>query len=108
MNSDKLALCVTLNVLCAYLIVPNRLNIFQAGQRRVFFGMILDAYKVFKKVSDFIGRTNNVVVLFDNINRFMSSGGTTGQNQITPEHLDKIEQEIQGLADDVKSKQCIL
>lgn len=91
-----------------HLIVPNRLNIFQAGQKRVFFGLIRDAYEVFKIVADFMGRTNNVVGWFDNINRFMGSGGTEGQNQINPEYLDEIKQQIEGLADDVESKQCIL
>lgn len=89
-------------------IVPWRSNLTihdhaQAGQKRVFFGLIQDAYKVFEIVADFMGRTNNVVGWFDNINRFMGSGGTEGQNQITPEHLDKIKQQIEGLADDVKN-----
>lgn len=107
MNSDKLALFVALNVLCGYLIGPNSLIIFQAGQKRVF-GVILAAFTAFNNIADFMGRANNVVGWFDNINRFMGSGGTEAQNQVTPEFLDEIKQQIEGLADDVKSKPCIL
>lgn len=51
-----------------------------------------------------MGRANNVVGWFDNINRFMGSGGTEGGNQVTPEHLDEIKRQIENLADEVKSK----
>ncbi|KAL9964338.1 hypothetical protein ACROYT_G027967 [Oculina patagonica] len=49
-----------------------------------------------------MGRANNVVGWFDNINRFMGSGGTEGADQVTSEHLDEIKQQIENLADQVE------
>lgn len=38
----------------------------------------------------------------------LSVGGTKAQDEIIPKALDELEQQIDGLADDVKSKQCFL
>ena len=61
------------------------------------------AFTAFNNIADFMGRANNVVGWFDNINRFMGSGGTEGEDQITTEHLEEIKTEIQNLADQVES-----
>lgn len=80
----------------------SRWNVFKVGQKR-FLGAILAAFTVFNNIADFMGRANNVVGWFDNINRFMGSGGKEGGDQITTEKLEEIKKEIQSLAEDVKS-----
>ncbi|PFX28976.1 hypothetical protein AWC38_SpisGene6250 [Stylophora pistillata] len=72
----------------------------KVGHKRVF-GVIMAAFTVFNNIADFMGRCNNVVGWFDNINRFMGTGVFEGGSQITVEHLNKIKQQIEGLADQV-------
>ncbi|KAL9964336.1 hypothetical protein ACROYT_G027964 [Oculina patagonica] len=78
------------------------INHVEAGQKRAF-PAILAAFTVFSNIADFMGQANNVVGWFDNINRFMGSGGTEGADQVTPEHLDEIKRQIENVADEVKS-----
>ena len=68
------------------------------------FGVILAAFTVFNNIADFMGRCNNVVGWFDNINRFMGTGGSEGGNQVTFQHLDEIKQQIEGLAEQVNGE----
>ena len=64
--------------------------------------MILAAFTAFNNIADFMGRCNNVVGWFDNINRFMGSGGSQGESQVTSQLLDKIKQDIENLATNVE------
>jgi len=73
----------------------------QVGHKRVF-GVILAAFTAFNNIADFMGRCNNVVGWFDNINRFMGSGGSQGESQVTSQLLDKIKQDIENLATNVE------
>lgn len=68
------------------------------------FGIIRDVFTVFNYIADFMGRCNNVVGWFDNINRFMGTGGSEGGNQVTVQHLDEIKQQIEGLAEQVNGE----
>lgn len=77
--------------------------IFKVGHKRVF-GVIMAAFTAFNNIADFMGRCNNVVGWFDNINRFMGTGGSQGGSQITLEHLNDIKQQIEGLADQVNGE----
>lgn len=77
--------------------------VFQVGHKRVF-GIILAAFTAFNNIADFMGRCNNVVGWFDNINRFMGTGGSEGGNQVTVQHLDEIKQQIEGLAEQVNGE----
>lgn len=60
------------------------------------------AFTAFNSIADFMGRCNNVVGWFDNINRFMGSGGNEGENQVTKQLLESIKKDIKNLAKNVK------
>jgi len=64
----------------------------------------LAAFSAFSKIADFLGRCNNVVGWFDNINRFMGTGGSQGESQVTVQFLESIKEDIENLADDVKGR----
>ena len=49
-------------------------------------------------------RVNNVVGWFDNIDRFMGSGGTESESQVNVEHINELKTRLDGLATDVESK----
>ena len=51
-----------------------------------------------------MGRVNNVVGWFDNIDRFMGSGGTEAESQINVEQINELKTTLQCLATDVESK----
>lgn len=51
-----------------------------------------------------MGRVNNVVGWFDNIDRFMGSGGTESESQGNVEHISELKTRLDGLATDVESK----
>ena len=76
---------------------------FQVGQKR-FIGGIMAAFTLFNNVADFMGRVNNVVGWFDNIDRFMGSGGTQSESQINVEQINELKTRLDGLATDVESK----
>ena len=60
--------------------------------------MIMAAFTAFNTIADFMGRCNNVVGWFDNINRFMGTGGSQGSDGVSTEHLQRIENQIRDLA----------
>ena len=62
------------------------------------------AFTLFNNVADFMGRVNNVVGWFDNIDRFMGSGGTQSESQINVEQINELKTRLDGLATDVESK----
>ena len=76
---------------------------FQVGHKR-FIGGIMAAFTLFNNVADFMGRVNNVVGWFDNIDRFMGSGGTQSESQINVEQINELKTRLDGLATDVESK----
>jgi len=47
---------------------------------------------------------NNVVGWFDNIDRFMGSGGTESESQVNVEQINELKTRLDGLATDVESK----
>ena len=51
-----------------------------------------------------MGRVNNVVSWFDNIDRFMGSGGTQSESKINVEEINELKTRLDGLATDVESK----
>ena len=51
-----------------------------------------------------MGRVNNVVGWFDNIDRFMGSGGTESESQVNVEQINELKTRLDGLATDVESK----
>ena len=62
------------------------------------------AFSIFNNLADFMGRCNNVVAWFDNINRFMGSGGKKAESKVTTKLLENIKKDIANLADNVKGK----
>ena len=62
------------------------------------------AFTLFNNLADFVGRVNNVVGWFDNIDRFMGSGGTQSESQINVEQINELKTRLDGLATDVESK----
>ena len=62
------------------------------------------AFTLFNNLADFIGRVNNVVGWFDNIDRFMGSGGTQSESQVNVEEINELKTRLDGLATDVESK----
>ena len=62
------------------------------------------AFTLFNNLADFMGRVNNVVGWFDNIDRFMGSGGTQSESQINVEQINELKTRLDGLATDVESK----
>ena len=62
------------------------------------------AFTLFNNLADFIGRVNNVVGWFDNIDRFMGSGGTQSESQVNVEQINELKTRLDGLATDVESK----
>ena len=51
-----------------------------------------------------MGRVNNVVSWFDNIDRFMGTGGTESESQVNVEQINELKTRLDGLAMDVESK----
>ena len=62
------------------------------------------AFTLFNNLADFMGRVNNVVGWFDNIDRFMGSGGTQSESQINVEQINELTTRLDDLATDVESK----
>ena len=62
------------------------------------------AFTLFNNLADFMGRVNNVVGWFDNIDRFMGSGGTQSESQVNVEEINELKTRLDGLATDVESK----
>ena len=62
------------------------------------------AFTLFNNLADFMGRVNNVVGWFDNIDRFMGSGGTQSESQVNVEQINELKTRLDGLATDVESK----
>lgn len=68
----------------------------------------MTAFEVYTKLSDFMGSTGNIVGWFDNINRFMESGGTQNSDQITTKNIDAVRDDIKNLAEEVDGKNILL
>ena len=62
------------------------------------------AFTLFNNLADFMGRVNNVVGWFDNIDRFMETGGTESESQVNVEHVNALKSQLNTLASDVESK----
>ena len=62
------------------------------------------AFTLFNNLADFVGRVNNVVGWFDNIDSFMGSGGTQSESQINVEQINELKTRLADLATDVESK----
>lgn len=62
------------------------------------------AFTLFNNLADFMGRANNVVGWFDNIDRFMGSGGTQSESQVNVEQINELKTRLDDLATDVESK----
>ena len=62
------------------------------------------AFTLFNNLADFVGRVNNVVGWFDNIDSFMGSGGTQSESQINVEQINELKTRLDDLATDVESK----
>ena len=62
------------------------------------------AFTLFNNLADFMGRVNNVVGWFDNIDRFMGSGGTQSESQIKVEQINELKTGLDDLATDVECK----
>ena len=62
------------------------------------------AFTLFNNLADFMGRVNNVVGWFDNIDRFMGSGGTQSESQVNVKQINELKTRLDGLATDVESK----
>lgn len=74
----------------------------KVGQKR-FIGGIMAAFTLFNNLADFKGRVNNVVGWFDNIDRFMGSGGTQSESQINVEQINELKTRLADLATDVEN-----
>ena len=80
---------------------------FQVGDKRVIG--IITIFTLFSNLADFMGRVNNVVGWFDNIDRFMDSGGTESESQINVEQINELKTTLECLATDVESKiECLM
>ena len=51
-----------------------------------------------------MGRVNNVVGWFDNIDRFMGSGGANSESEVNVEQINELKSNLDGLATDVEGK----
>ena len=85
------------------LLLIHSLFFFQVGHKR-FIGGIIAAFTLFNDLADFMGRVNNVVGWFDNIDRFMGSGGTESESEVNVAEINELKTRLDGLATDVESK----
>ena len=62
------------------------------------------AFILFNNLADFMGRVNNVVTWFGNIDSFMGSGGNQSESKINVEQINELKTRLDDLATDVESK----
>ncbi|CAH3150409.1 unnamed protein product [Pocillopora meandrina] len=74
----------------------------KVGHKR-FIGGIIAAFTLFNDLADFMGRVNNVVGWFDNIDRFMGSGGTESESEVNVAEINELKTRLDGLATDVEN-----
>ena len=76
---------------------------FQVGNKRFITG-VMAAFSLFNNLADFMGRVNNVVGWFDNIDRFMETGGTESESQVNADQITELTTMLEGLAGEIESK----